>query len=164
MQNIRGSELPESWPLCSHWLFNLTFGHSQIFKEMFAYTWLGIRDSLHTPNARWLTYYDLHILTWEIVELLYYWVFPLVDHTSGPLVFKINLIGRSKAFFWGGIKYGIFMCIISFDCLNPKNKRVIGVHFPLIIAHLPCFRILSTNPIWTSHTRRNRVQINPPCD
>ena len=97
---------------------------------MLAYTWLGIRDSLHAPNVRWLTYYGLHILTWEFVELLYYWVSHLVDHTSSPLVFKMNLIGQRPFFFGGGgIKNGIFMCIISFDCLNLNHQRVIRVHF-----------------------------------
>ena len=34
-------------------------------KELFAFMWLGIWDNLHTPNARWLAYCDLHTFSHE---------------------------------------------------------------------------------------------------
>ena len=37
-----------------HQSFNVTFGHWNIW------------DNLHTPNVRWLAYYDWHILAWEL--------------------------------------------------------------------------------------------------
>ena len=50
---------------------NTTFVHINLsiniwalyhFKEFFAYMWLEIWRSIHTPNVRSLAYYDLHIL------------------------------------------------------------------------------------------------------
>ena len=89
--------------------------------------WLGIWDSLHAPNARWLAYRSLHILAWEFVEVLIYWVFLILwDHTSVPLIFQVDLIGERS---FGGIKHGIFLCIFSFTCYNLKIQKIIQAQF-----------------------------------
>ena len=110
-----------SWPLCSHWLFNLTFGHSQMFKGISTYMWLGIWDNLHTLNARRLAYYDLHILAWEFVEMLNYRVFPTNGTLKSSTCFQ-DEFDWSKVFL-GGIKCGIFMWIVSFDCYYLKKPK-----------------------------------------
>ena len=46
-----------------------------IFGEFSTNMWVETWDILHTPNARWLAYYGLHILAWEFVEVLNYRVF-----------------------------------------------------------------------------------------
>ena len=56
--------------------FVFTFNHSHIFEEFFA-CGPNIWDSLHTPRARCLAYRGLHVLTWEFVEMLNNWVFPI---------------------------------------------------------------------------------------
>jgi hypothetical protein len=42
------------------------------FKNSFVYMWLETWDTLHSPNARWLAYFDLHIFAKEFVEMLNY--------------------------------------------------------------------------------------------
>ena len=73
-------------PLCSYQLFDFTFGHSQNFKEFFAYMWLEIGDSLHPPNTRWLLH--PHLLSCS----------HLMNHTSILLIFHVTLIGQRS--FW----------------------------------------------------------------
>ena len=97
--------------LCSHRPFNLTFGYSQILKEFFAYMWFKIWNNLHTPNARWPTYFDLRTLTWEFVEMLTYWVVPIQVITQASHSFNIWIWLVKGLFQW--IKHGIFLCIIS---------------------------------------------------
>lgn len=62
------------WPLCSHQHFSLAFGHSLFFKKIITYMYLETWENLRGPNARWLTSSGLHMLTWEFVEALNYWV------------------------------------------------------------------------------------------
>lgn len=58
-------------------LLNLIIGHSMIFGEISAYVWLETWDNLHTPNAHWLAYCHLRILTREVVEMPNYLVVPI---------------------------------------------------------------------------------------
>ena len=59
----------------------------------------------------------------------------LVGHTSIPHIFWVNIIGLF-------MEDGIFSCITSFICYDLEFQRVICAMFALIIAHLPCFKIL----------------------
>ena len=66
----------------------------------------------------------------------------LVDHTSIPLIFQVNLIDKTRHF---------FLCITSFNYYSLKIQRVNSCLFiPLEIALLSCFKILWTNLILTS--------------
>ena len=61
---------------------------------------LQIWDNFYTPNARWLAYCDLHILSVRSgrgAQLLS--CSHLVDHTNIPLIFQMNCIGQRS--FWG---------------------------------------------------------------
>ena len=85
--------------LCLHQSFNITFKHFMISRELFAYMWLEIWDSLRTPNARWLAYSGLHISAWEFCrggQLLS--CSHQVDHTSIPLIPQVNLIDQRSFF------------------------------------------------------------------
>ena len=63
---------------------------------------LQIWDNFYTPNARWLAYCDLHILSVRSgrgAQLLS--CSHLVDHTNIPLIFQMNCIGQRS---FGGDK------------------------------------------------------------
>ena len=53
----------------------------------------------------------------------------LVDHTSIPLIFHVNLISQ-KYFFWWGLKHGIYLCIPSFNYYNLKIQTIIHTQTP----------------------------------
>ena len=83
--------------------------------------WLEIRDYAHTPSARWLDYCGLHLLMREFVEdaWLLSWTH-LVDHTSIPLIFQVNLIDQ-RSFSSDGIS----MCITLFDCYSLRPTMIV---------------------------------------
>ena len=71
------------------------------FRKVFAYVWLKIWDNLHVPKARWLAYYDLHILAWKFVEVLNCWVYsPLVDHISIALICHVKVFCKDKTWYF----------------------------------------------------------------
>ena len=59
-------------------VLTFTFGHSLIFREFFAYLQLGIWDNLHTPKCKMASLLYLHNLTWKLVEVLIYWIVPII--------------------------------------------------------------------------------------
>ena len=55
---------------------------------------LEVWDNLQTPNARWLAYCGLHILAWELGEVLNYWVVQSSKSHKQYVHFQVNLIGQ----------------------------------------------------------------------
>ena len=83
--------------------------------------WLEVWDNSHTLNARWLAY-GLHILAREFESFQ-------SNGSHKHCAHFLDEFDWSKVFH-GGIKHGIFSCIPSFKCNNPKIPTVIHAHFP----------------------------------
>ena len=111
----------QKWYLYSHRPFNLTFGHSQNFKEFFAYMWLEMWDNLHNSNARWLAYYKFAHFSMTICGDAQLFESILSSESHKPSAHF------PAKFDWS--KHGIFSCITSFDCYNLKIPKVIHAHF-----------------------------------
>ena len=71
----------------------------------------------------------------------------LVDYTSIPLIFQVNLIGR-RSFL--GIKYGTFLCISSFNCYDEKIQKVAHAHF---------FPQNSSSPMFQDPTKKSHLTL-----
>jgi len=76
-------------------MFNLTFGYTSIFKELFTYIWLETWNNLHILDARWLLYCGLNNLTWEFMKVLNFWSCThMLNCTSIPFLFHVDLSGE----------------------------------------------------------------------
>ena len=75
--------------------------------------WLEMWDILHAPNARWLAYYDLHILARNFWRCSIIGLFP----SSGSHKASTHFLGKSdwSKVFFNKQKQDIFLCITIFD-------------------------------------------------
>ena len=97
------------------------------------------------------TFWHENLWSCYIIGFPILWITQVV-HLSSRWIWLV----KGLFFLGGGIKNGIFMCIISFDCLNLKHQRVIRVHFFLIIAHLSCFKDpMNKSQHWEKWTQNN---------
>ena len=148
------------WCLCKSGFFYHTdhsilyFDTLQCFRGFFAFMWLEIWDNMHPPNARYLTYCNLHILAWEVMKVSNCWVV-----FSIAFIFLVNLIGqrtfsRDKT---SHFYFFLFSCIPSSNCYNIKIQRVIHAHLPLWNSPFPRFKFLR---IIKSHFNPKHVHEN----
>ena len=102
-----------------------------IVSEFFAYImvlrmWLEICDNFHTANARSLAYGGLHILAWEFVDVLNYWVVPS-SGSHKQFAHFLSWFWLVKGYF--GYKTWHFLVHPFLQLLQSKVQRVIHVHF-----------------------------------
>ena len=96
------------------------------------------------PSLLWLAHFGMRSCT--CAQLLS--SSHLVDHTSIPLIFQVNLIGQR---FVSGDKAWPFLMQHFLQLLYSKHPKELFMPIPPFkIAHFPCFKILWTNPILTS--------------
>ena len=85
-------------------------------------------DSLHTPNARWLAFWNLHVFDMRIfgvVQVLS--CSHLVDHISIQLIFKVNLINQRS--FFGRLKMTFSCASLPTIVVLKKIQRVVHAQY-----------------------------------
>ena len=106
---------------------------------------------LHTPNARWLACYGLHILAWICggAQLLRFC--HLLDHTSIQLFLQLNVIGRR--YFLGDITRFFFPFLIFSFFDIPHFNYYEGFFMRIFLPQInssSIFQDLTYNPILAS--------------